>query len=300
MTVEVRVPATSANMGAGFDSMGIALAIYNQIKISEIESGLRIINTDAQEFIPTNENNLIYRAVVRVFDEVGYRKKGIEIIQKSNIPVTRGLGSSSACIIGGVLGGNVISGRKLSYERLIEIAAEMEGHPDNVVPAMYGGFCVSVNDGKKIYKKSIKPDASLKYAVMVPEYFVRTKKSRGILPEKVLLKDAAHNISRAAWLTACFATGDFDNIRPGVEDKIHQPYRRDYVEGMDNIFEKTYLCGSKATFLSGSGPAIVSVLDKDYDLFKERMNDYFMAEMREWKCMIAEIDNVGAIVKTVK
>ena len=146
MMTEVRVPATSANMGAGFDTMGIALGIYNNISVCETENGLKIYNRNTSEYIPTNENNLIYKAVMRVFDEVGYSARGLRIVQDSSIPMTRGLGSSSACIVGGLLSANAISGHKLPYEKLLELAVEMEGHPDNVTPALYGGFCTSVFD----------------------------------------------------------------------------------------------------------------------------------------------------------
>ena len=295
--VEVRVPATSANIGAGFDTMGIALGIYNYIKVKEIDSGLEIINLNNKEYIPVNENNLIYRAILRVFDEVGYIRKGIKIIQDSRIPMTRGLGSSSACITGGLLAGNVISGRMLSYERILELAVEMEGHPDNAVPSLFGGFCIAVRESGKIYKKSFKLPPGIKYAVMIPDYFVRTKKSRGILPETVPFADAAFNISRAAWTASCLISGDFDGLKIGVEDRLHQPYRKNYVGGMEDIFGKTYECGAKATFLSGSGPTLVSVLDGRFYKFKEEMKHYFEKNEHKWKCRIVEIDNVGAVVK---
>lgn len=297
--VEVRVPATSANMGAGFDTMGIALGMYNIIKVKEIDSGLKIVNLNSKEYIPDNETNLIYRSLVRAFDEVGYAKRGIKIVQNSRIPVTRGLGSSSACIVGGLLAGNAISGHKLPYEKILELAVEMEGHPDNAVPAMYGGFCVSVWDGGKTYFRSFKLPSKFRYAVMIPDFFVATKKSRGLLPENVTLADAAHNISRAVWLASSLASGNFDNIRLGVDDRLHQPYRKNYIDGMDEIFEETYKHGAKATFLSGSGPTILSVIDGEFHNFKESMAAYFKEREHRWKCRIIEIDNVGSVVKTV-
>ncbi len=297
--VEVRVPATSANMGAGFDTMGIALGLYNTIRVEEKEQGLQVINLNTKEYIPTNENNLIYRAVTRVFDEVGYKKRGIKIVQDSAIPITRGLGSSSACIVGGLLAGNVISGRRLSYERIAELACEMEGHPDNAIPAIYGGFCTSVWDFKKVYFRSFKLPSNLEYAIMSPDYFVATKKSRGILPDEIPFKNATHNISRAVWLATGLATGKFDNLHIGVEDKIHQPYRKNYVDGMEEIFKKTYECGSKATFLSGSGPTILSILDGDFSEFKNNMEKFFENFSNRWKCKIVTIDNVGAIVREI-
>lgn len=297
--VEVRVPATSANMGAGFDTMGIALNLYNNIQASEMESGLRIVNRNSRVFIPVNESNLIYRAIMRSFDEVGYQKKGLRIVQNSRIPVTRGLGSSSACVIGGLLAGNALSGRKLTYERILELAVEFEGHPDNAAPALYGGFCVSVCDGGKVYCQSFKPSPKLKYAVMVPNFFVATKKSRGLLPEQVPFRDATHNISRAAWLVASFASGQFEHLRLGVDDKIHQPYRKESIDGLEDIFQTAYKNGAMAAFLSGSGPTVLSVLDRNFDEFKDKMNAFFREREHKWECMLIEIDNVGAVVKCV-
>ncbi len=298
--VEVKVPATSANMGAGFDSMGIALNLYNIISVREIDKGLKIINRNSREFIPANENNLIYKSMMRVFDEVGYLKKGLEITQKSDIPMTRGLGSSSACIIGGLLAANNISGNKLSRNELIGLATEIEGHPDNVVPAMFGGFCISVRSEDSVDFKSFKISPKLKYAVMVPDYFVVTKKSRSILPETVSVSDAVFNISRAAWLSACLVSGKFDSLKIGVQDRLHQPYRKNYVDGMEEIFEKSYELGAKATFLSGSGPTIISVLDHDFYIFNDKMTQFLKTCEHKRQCKIVEIDNVGAVVKTAK
>lgn len=294
---EVKVPATSANLGPGFDTMGLALNIYNRITVDETEKGLEIINHNSREYIPTNESNLIYKAVTRAFDEVGYSKRGLRITQRSSIPMTRGLGSSSACIVGGLLAGNAISGHGLSYERILELATEMEGHPDNAVPAMYGGFCISMMENRKIYHKSFKLPPRLEYATLIPDFYVQTKKSRGILPESVPLKDAAFNISRASWLTACLVSGKLDNLKIGAEDKIHQPYRKDYVPDMENIIKTAYSFGAKAAFLSGSGPTILALIEGNMQEFEKNINMFFKENKLNWKCRTAKIDNVGAVVK---
>lgn len=296
--VEVRVPATSANMGAGFDTMGIALGIYNRIKVSETENGLRIVNVGSDEYIPVNESNLIYRSIARVFDEVGYKKRGLWITQNSDIPMTRGLGSSSACIIGGLLAGNNISGNHMSREELIRLAVEIEGHPDNVVPAMYGGFCISATDDGTVYHRSFKISPRLRYAIMIPDYFAATKKSRGILPETVPFSDAVFNVSRASWFAASLVGGKFENLKIGTQDKLHQPYRKSYVDGMEQIFDAAYNFGARAVFLSGSGPTVVAVLEGDTDGFEDKMSAFFEQNGHKRQCKIVEIDNVGAVVKT--
>lgn len=297
--VRVRVPATSANMGAGFDTLGIALNLYNRLEISEIPSGLDIQVVNKSDYIPQDERNLIYRAMSVVFDETGYRPTGLRIVQNSAIPMTRGLGSSSACIIGGMLAANVLSGRKLPYSRIMDLAAEMEGHPDNVGPALYGGFCVSLMSGGKTIVHSTKIRPHIKFAVMIPDYFVMTKKSRSVLPQSVPFEDAVFNVSHASILQAAMISGDTSQLRLGVQDRLHQQYRREYIDGLDEIFEKTYSAGSCGTYLSGSGPTILSFLDGNYGSFKAEMERFFETNSHSWKCRILDIDNVGAVVSEV-
>lgn len=296
--IKIKVPATSANMGAGFDSMGVALGLYNVVEIMPADSGLQIYNVNAKSYIPRDENNLIYRAMAKVFERTGYTPGGLKIIQKSDIPMTRGLGSSSACIIAGMVGANVLSGRKLSYQELLDMAVEMEGHPDNVSPALFGGLCVSAMDHGRTYCKSTKLDPKIKFAVMIPDFFVATKKSRGVLPEQVSRKDAVFNISRAALMYACLASGDTSMLRVAAQDRLHQPYRKGYVEGLSDIFDKAYAAGAKAVYLSGSGPTVLAVLDGSYGNFKKEMERFFQENAHQWTCKILSIDNVGTVVKT--
>lgn len=298
--IKVKVPASSANMGAGFDSLGIALNLYNRLEVEEIPEGLEVEVINSKGYVPKDENNLIYRAIMRVFEYTDYKAKGLHIVQNSTIPMTRGLGSSSACIIGGMLAANIISGRKLGYDEILNLAAQMEGHPDNVAPALYGGFCASVFNGKQVFTRSTKLDARIRYAVMIPDFFVATKKSREVLPETVSLKDAAFNISHATLFQSALISGKTELLKEAVKDRLHQCYRKDYIDGFDNIVEKTYEYGSKATYLSGSGTTIVSVIDENYFEFNAKMQQFFRENSHEWTCKILSVDNVGAIVSQVE
>lgn len=297
--IYVRVPATSANMGPGFDSLGIALGLYNTLKISELESGIVIYN-NSKEYIPVGEKNMVYRACCRVFDEVGYGKKGIRIIQNSDIPVTRGLGSSSACIIGGMLAANAISGRQLPYSRILDLAAEMEGHPDNVTPALFGGFCIAANEGGRTIYTSNKLNPALKIAIMVPDFFVSTREARVTLPENVTLKNSSYNISRAALLTSLLLNEKYDDLRYAVGDRLHQDYRKDNIPRFDEVMDKSYEFGAKATYLSGSGPTMVSLLSGGYAEFESNMAGFLKTLDGKWKVKVYPIDNVGAILKEIK
>lgn len=297
--IKLRVPASSANMGAGFDTLGVALGLYNRITVEEIPEGLEVINRNTQSFIPKDTNNLIYRAMIHLFESIGYKPKGYRIEQNSQIPMTRGLGSSSACIVGGMLAANIISGRTLSYNEIIHLASKMEGHPDNVGPALYGGFCVSLTDGDKTIIKSTKINSDIKFAVIIPDFFVATKKSRGVLPAKVDFRDAVYNISHASMMQAAMISGDMDALRIAVKDKMHQQYRKSYIDGMENIFNQTYSLGSYATYLSGSGPTVLSVISGDSRGFVRGMREYFERNSLRWKCMVLPVDNVGTVVSEI-
>lgn len=293
--VEVRVPASSANIGPGFDSFGIALSLYNTIRVSETDSGLEIIDYGNNEYIPHDKNNLIYKAIVRAFDEVGYSARGLKISQRSFIPMTRGLGSSSSCIVGGLTAGNILSGRKLTPERIFELADEMEGHPDNVAPALFGGFCISCRDGEKLYRKTIRPDSDIKYVAMIPNYFVATKKSRTLVPKAVVTEDAVYNLSHAAMLAAAFATGDYRNLDIFTSDRLHQPYREPIIDHMERIIGVSKEMGAYAAYLSGSGPTIVAMVPSDNNEFTKKMQAWLNLRGIDRRCEELTIDNIGAI-----
>ncbi len=294
--IRVRVPATSANMGPGFDSLGVALNLYNRMSFEETDGGLEITTRKPGGYVPDNENNLIYRAMKRVFDRTGYFPRGLRIEQKSDIPMTRGLGSSSACIIGGMLAANVMSGYRLSYKEILDMAAEMEGHPDNVAPALYGGFCAACREDGRVEAKSVKLTPKLTFAVMIPDYFVATKQSRTVLPDMVSRADASFNISRASLLTMALMSEDWELLDTSCRDRLHQPYRSAYIDGMEEIFAQSRISGAKAAYLSGSGPTIVAILTEGREQFCRRMEDFFRENSHKWTCRLLSADNVGAVV----
>lgn len=294
--IRVKVPASSANMGAGFDTLGVALNMYSRLEVEEIDCGVEVKTLNANGYVPQDKSNLVYRAMDEVFKATGRNVKGVRIVQDSAIPMTRGLGSSSGCIIGGMLAANVLTGRTLAYRDILNLAAKMEGHPDNVAPALYGGMCISMMEGDKALVKSIKLDPKIKFAIMVPDFFVATKKSRGVLPAYVTRQDASFNIQRSSMFVAAMASGDMDMLKFAVQDKMHQQYRKVYIDGFEDIMKMSYECGSRATYLSGSGPTIVSVIDKDYHEFTNRMHGFFEENSHQWMCRVLDVDNVGSVV----
>lgn len=294
--VHVKVPATSANVGSGFDSIGFALQLYNEIWAEEAPEGVIDIRTDGgDKNVPLDGNNMIYRTMASFYKQEGIKMPGLIIRQKDRIPFTRGLGSSAACIVGGLMAANALTGRNYSKRELSVMASAIEGHPDNTNPAIFGGVvCGTVDEGTMMYVKMSLPQ-QLVYAVMVPDYYVSTSKARAVLPEKVDLKDAVFNCQRAALLAASIATGKFDNLKAAVEDRLHQPYRKELIPGLYSIFDESYKKGALATFLSGAGPTIISILEKrNAEEFDRQMRLFLEHVYGTWDISYIAPDNDGA------
>ena len=295
--VKVKVPATSANMGAGFDCLGVALGLYNYVEAEETDNGLVIdIKDSTADYLPGNERNLVYRSMKTLFDEVGYTAKGLHLVQKNDIPVTRGLGSSSAGIVGGLLAANEISKADLSRDEILAISARIEGHPDNVAPAIMGGMTVNVTDfGKIKYVRTDVPE-DLMFAAFVPEFTLSTKKARGVLPKTVSVRDAVFNMGRSALLMSSIMTGKYENIRAATADKLHQRYRKKFIPNIDDVFKAAYRADALGVYLSGAGPAVVAIIKADNENFVKKMNYFVKTKINGWNMHILKPDNMGAVV----
>ncbi len=295
--IKVRVPATSANMGPGFDSMGLALGLYNYVTAEETDGGLVIdIPDETGKFLAKDERNLVYKSMMTLFNEVGYSVKGLHLTLENNIRVTRGLGSSSAGIVSGLVAANAMSGNQLSKEELLFLAAELEGHADNVTPAVMGGFTVAVKQRNRVQfvKTELKDD--LKFAAFIPDFYLQTKKARGILPHSVSMRDAVYNTGHSALLVASLMTGKYENIRTAVGDKLHQRYRKRLVPKMDEMFKSCYEKGALGVYLSGAGPTIVAIVHQDNTEFETKMKQVLTERMPDWNLTMLSADNTGAII----
>lgn len=296
--VTVKVPATSANMGSGFDSVGVALQLYNIISAEETDDGLNIEVTDeSAKYIPLNERNLVYRAMMSTFDRVGYKPKGLHIVQTNNVPVTRGMGSSSACIVGGIMAANRMCNDPLSRQDIINLASYLEGHPDNVTPAVTGGMAVAVKNKGIKYLNFPVNNEKLSFAVYIPNFSLRTKVARAALPELLSYRDASYNIGRAAMLTGAMLTENYELLSTALQDRMHQYYRKRLIGGSSKIFYEAERCGAIGTYISGSGSALVSiVLKKSEAQFYSQMNKYITNNFRNWQFKFVPVDNMGAAV----
>ena len=312
MKVSVRVPATVANIGPGFDCLGLALPLYNTITIEETVlpgTGIEInvLATEdltdelSLEHIPMDENSIIYKAIELLYNSIGQTPSELKITIHSEIPIAKGLGSSASVIVGGLIAANELLGRPADEAALLSIATEVEGHPDNVTPAIVGGLTLSSTeeDGSIIHRNLPWPEDWV-LTVCVPEYELATEISRSVLPKEVPLVDAVFNAQRMAMFVEAINTKDEALMKLALKDKLHQPYRMKLIPGFENIaqnlkHEESVL----GVVLSGAGPSILVIsqknnLDKIKAIIKETWDNLSIkAQM-----YTLPIDNKGAEVIT--
>lgn len=292
--IKIRIPATSANLGAGFDCLGLAVNLYNYIEM-DLSDRVDISSNDGT-WVPTTKDNMIYSSAEHLFKLCGKPLPGLKIVQENNIPMTRGLGSSSACIIGGLIGANTLLGNPLSESELVNLASEIEGHPDNTTPALLGGIVTAVLDGKQVYyvKQEVKND--LRLVAIIPDFKLSTTVARNVLPKTVSHMDARFNLSRAALFTASLLQGKYENIRVAVNDRLHQPYRIELIDHAKDVFNKAYDLNAYGAYISGAGPTLMAIVDGKDDEFILKLRKYLgELSLDGWEIKELSIDNVGAI-----
>ncbi|NLG65041.1 MAG: homoserine kinase [Actinobacteria bacterium] len=258
-SVTVRVPATTANLGPGFDCLGLALDLWNEARFSVEGTGLRVTSDgEASGRVPQDEGNLVAQAALRVFREVDMPfPAGVRIDCGVRIPLASGLGSSSAAIVAGVLGANELLGRPLTRDRLLGLAAEIEGHPDNVAAALLGGLVIVVRKGARLLTKRILvPEVHV--AVAVPQLDFSTQAARAGLPTEVLLSDAVYNLGRTPLVVEALRTGDFELLGEVMDDRLHQASRLKLIPGGRAAWLAALKAGAAAVAVSGSGPSLVA------------------------------------------
>lgn len=279
--LEIIVPATTANIGPGFDTLGLALNLYNKFYISEIDKGLIITGCNDKY---KNENNLVYTSMLYFYNNVKPKKipNGIKIHIDSNIPLSRGLGSSATCIVAGLVAANILSNSNLNKDDLLKIATEIEGHPDNIAPALFGNMVVSLIDEGNIYYNIIKFPDELSFCAIIPSFELSTSLSRNVLPSKIKHRDAVYNISRTALLVTSLMNRNFDLIKIGCKDKLHQNYRGELIENYFDIINMANNLNCIGTFLSGAGPTIMSIINENDNRFLSDMESFLSSLNKQW------------------
>lgn len=266
-TIRVRVPGTSANCGPGFDTLGLACNLYNDLELTLSEKQqleIDVIGEGAGN-IPTDENNIVWRSVRYLLEKAGCAEifRGARILMHNNVPLSRGLGSSATAIVSGLKAANVLIGNRYNRHELLQMGTDIEGHPDNVAPAIYGGFTISTiaKDGRAECF-ALTPKLHLQLVVAVPDFYLPTREARAVLPQTVSRQDAVYNISRAAMLAAALCRGNERFISEALDDALHQPYRAQLIPGMYEVFAAAREAGALGANLSGAGPCLIAYVSE--------------------------------------
>lgn len=279
--VRVRVPASTANLGPGFDTLGMALNLYTWIEM-RVTSETRItMEGDELGGLPGDKSNLIYKVAQQVFAASGESRPELEIRVYSDIPLTRGLGSSASAIIGGIVAANALIGSPLSNDELFQIATRIEEHPDNVGASLFGGIVVAYWDGERAEKLVLKPHERLQALAVIPQFQLSTEKARHALPRQLSMKDAVFNVGHSSLLVAALAQGDLGMIRHAMKDALHQPYRAALVPGMERILREGVDHGALGVALSGAGPTMLALVDSANREGAQQLEAFMMNTFRE-------------------
>jgi len=261
--IRVKIPATSANLGPGFDCLGLALQLYNTITV-ETDQPFKISLTGSySEGIASDENNLVWRTMCHLWKLLDYPTPSVALTLENHIPPARGLGSSSAAIVGGLIVANSLAGSPYTKDQLLQIANDIEGHPDNVTPALYGGVTLSVATEGGILPRVLTRSPKLRAVVVIPDLLLKTEKARGILPSHVSRNDAVFNISHAGLLIDAFIREEYSFLKEGMRDVLHQNQRAVLIPGLLETIEAALQAGAYGAALSGSGPTLLALTEPE-------------------------------------
>ncbi|MDR2654564.1 MAG: homoserine kinase [Oscillospiraceae bacterium] len=292
--IKIKVPATSANIGPGFDCLGMAFDLYNEYTFEAGESG------GYHGFAPEyrNDNNLVYTSMAAACRELGIQipKAAISII-KEEIPVSRGLGSSAACIIAGVAAAGYLSGKDISFQDIFDIASVIEGHPDNAAPAVWGGMTAAAKCGEAFRSRTIEVAEGIAFYALIPDFRVSTKRARDALPKNVPRSSAVFNVAAVSMLITSLQKGDFNLLGFALRDRLHQPYRSRLIHGLDEIIHGCSACGAYGAFLSGAGPTVMALTPEDDSDFEGKIKSCLA---NYWECFEVKrlnLDRRGLVVE---
>lgn len=280
-SVTVRVPATSANCGPGFDSLGLALTLYNDFTftISDETLGFSLeVEGEGKDSFHASGRNMAFASFLAVWNKITNHKRiGIDVHMHNQVPKSRGLGSSSTAIVAGVTAASILSGANLTLDEILQEANSMEGHPDNVAPAIYGGFTISFQEDGVAHTLRTIPQMPLQFIAVVPDMQLSTHMAREAIPKEIPHPDAVFNSSRTALLTAALLENRPELLQFALEDKLHQPYRAKLIPGLPEVFAAGEAAGAYKCIISGSGSTLLAYAspDKDGNAIGKAMVDAF-------------------------
>ena len=299
--VTVKVPATTANLGSGFDCLGAALTLYNQFRFSlSPREVLQIVATGAEaDRVATDASNLVYQSFTKLYDHLGKTPPPVRIEIAMDVPLARGLGSSATAIVGGLLGANQLAGSPLSQEEVMQLAIALEGHPDNVVPALMGGCRLAASGIDRDWEICDVPwDQSVVSIVAIPDFELSTAEARRVLPTQYTRADAIFNAAHLGLLLRGLETGRSDWLRSALQDRIHQPYRQALIQGYESVQSAALAAGAYGMVISGAGPTLLTLADPAHaEVVRSAMSSAWAEQGVNAQVELLQIDKQGAIVE---
>ncbi len=299
-TVTVSVPATTANLGPGFDCLGMALELYNTFRFTVPISDKELLSISVQGVdahkVATDGRNLVYQSAAAIFEKAGKRPFPLQINQTNRIPVGSGLGSSSTAVLAGMLGANVLLGNPFTDAEILQFAVGEEGHPDNVAPALYGNLVLGVIDDGELYIEQIALP-SLTAVVILPAFHLLTTEARAAMPSSVLLADAIFNASRTPLLIRALQTADYDKLAIAMQDKVHHQYRMPLIPGMKAAFAAARSAGARGVAISGAGPSLIAFAPDKHEEIAAAVTAVFATENLTSRSWILPVNSVGTHIE---
>jgi len=294
MRVRVRVPASSANLGPGFDALGLALALYNEVTLEESDDVVVSVEGEGAGRLEAGAGNVVARGARMVFEVAGRPFRGAAIQCVNQIPLNRGLGSSAAAWVGGMVGGNALLGGPIDRDGLLALAARAEGHPDNVAAAMLGGLAVSCADGEGVRAVAVAMPAEVGWVALIPEMESATREARAVLPDRVPWAHAVFNVQRVSLLLAALGAGQADLLGVAMQDRLHQPYRLRLFPWMDSVIAAARAAGALGCVLSGAGPSMLAAVRGDAGRVARAMEEALHAAGPRGRALGLDVDRAGA------
>ena len=295
--ISVRVPATSANLGPGYDAVGLALNLSTRVSLELSPYPKVEVRGVGEDLIPRGPEHPAYRAARFVAEIVGESEAQFRLIQENAIPPIRGLGGSAAALVGGAVAANDLFGGQIAAPDLLNLVCELDGHPDNAAPALLGGLVIGTLTPEGVSAVRLEP-ANLKVAVAVPNFAVSTTAARRALPEQVPHRDAVFNVGRSGLLLGALATGEYDLLRVAMQDRLHQPYRSHLIPGLEDVIEAALKSGAYGACLSGSCPTVLAFSPKpEATRIASAMRAAFEASGVEANSWALDVDLIGARVE---
>jgi len=295
--ISVRVPASTANLGPGFDCLGLALSLYNTVTMEDTGAGLNVeVFGESADTIPRGANNLVVRALDSAFEAAGVdRPATLQIRCENGVPVGSGLGSSAAAVVGGVMAANAWMDGRFDRAALLNLAVGLEGHPDNVAAALMGGLVLVSGAEGGLVSRSI-PIPAVRVAIALPVFALSTHAMRAVLPAQVPLSDAVSNIGRAALVIEALREADYGLLSRVMQDRLHVPYRKHLIPGYDAVVLAAHRAGAAAVTLSGAGPAVAAFAPYRHEQIAEAMVGAFRGAGLDARAWVLDVDLQGAIL----